>query len=104
MLIIEVYVFVGDNYFGGEDFMYLLFDEVLKCWNFDKLVLMDSDLVVLYVCVEVVKCVSGFLLCMSWFYQECVLESMFYDDELEVLWLLLFNWLCMFIEQVLCDF
>lgn len=56
MLVIEVYVFVGDNFFGGEDFIYMLVDEVLKCVDVVRIMFNESELVVLYVCVEVVKC------------------------------------------------
>lgn len=40
---------------------------------------------------------------MSWLYQERVLESTFYDDELEALWLPLLNRLRTPIEQALRD-
>lgn len=40
---------------------------------------------------------------MSWLYQESVLESTFYDDELEALWLPLLNRLRTPIEQALRD-
>lgn len=56
MSVIEVYVFVGDNFFGGEDFIYMLVDEVLKCVDVVRIMFNESELVVLYVCVEVVKC------------------------------------------------
>lgn len=56
MLVIEVYVFVGDNFFGGEDFIYMLVDEVLKCVDVVRIMFNESELAVLYVCVEAVKC------------------------------------------------
>ncbi len=100
--IIEVHASAGDNYLGGEDFTHLLLDEVLKRWNLDKSALTDSDLAALYACVEAAKCASGSLR-MSWLYQERVLESTFYDDELEALWLPLLNRLRTPIEQALRD-
>lgn len=54
--VIEVYVFVGDNFFGGEDFIYMLVDEVLKRADVVRITFNESELVVLYVCVEAVKC------------------------------------------------
>ncbi|EHL2084585.1 molecular chaperone HscC [Salmonella enterica subsp. enterica serovar Ealing] len=101
--IIEVHASAGDNYLGGEDFTHLLLDEVLKRWNLDKSVLTDSDLAALYACVEAAKCASGSPLRMSWLYQERALESTFYDDELEALWLPLLNRLRTPIEQALRD-
>ncbi|HAF3255735.1 TPA: molecular chaperone HscC [Salmonella enterica] len=101
--IIEVHASAGDNYLGGEDFTHLLLDEVLKRWNLDKSTLTDSDLAALYACVEAAKCASGSPLRMSWLYQERVLESTFYDDELEALWLPLLNRLRTPIEQALRD-
>lgn len=101
--IIEVHASAGDNYLGGEDFTHLLLDEVLKRWNLDKSALTDSDLAALYACVEAAKCASGSPLRMSWLYQERVLESTFYDDELEALWLPLLNRLRTPIEQALRD-
>ncbi|EPC5790140.1 molecular chaperone HscC [Salmonella enterica subsp. enterica] len=101
--IIEVHASAGDNYLGGEDFTHLLLDEVLKRWNLDKSALTDSDLAALYACVEAAKCASGSPLRMSWLYQERALESTFYDDELEALWLLLLNRLRTPIEQALRD-
>ncbi|EDH9621088.1 molecular chaperone HscC [Salmonella enterica subsp. enterica serovar Austin] len=101
--IIEVHASAGDNYLGGEDFTHLLLDEVLKRWNLDKSALTDSDLAALYACVEAAKCASGSPLRMSWLYQESVLESTFYDDELEALWLPLLNRLRTPIEQALRD-
>lgn len=101
--IIEVHASAGDNYLGGEDFTHLLLDEVLKRWNLDKSALTDSDLAALYACVEAAKCASGSPLRMSWLYQERALESTFYDDELEALWLPLLNWLRTPIEQALRD-
>ncbi|EBO5290144.1 molecular chaperone HscC [Salmonella enterica subsp. enterica serovar Waral] len=102
--IIEVHASAGDNYLGGEDFTHLLLDEVLKRWNLDKSALTDSDLAALYACVEAAKCASGSPLRMSWLYQERALESTFYDDELEALWLPLLNRLRTPIEQALRDF
>ncbi|EOZ9841499.1 molecular chaperone HscC [Salmonella enterica] len=101
--IIEVHASAGDNYLGGEDFTHLLLDEVLKRWNLDKSALTDSDLATLYACVEAAKCASGSPLRMSWLYQERALESTFYDDELEALWLPLLNRLRTPIEQALRD-
>ncbi|EBV2193719.1 molecular chaperone HscC [Salmonella enterica] len=101
--IIEVHASAGDNYLGGEDFTHLLLDEVLKRWNLDKSALTDSDLAALYACVEAAKCASGSPLHMSWLYQERALESTFYDDELEALWLPLLNRLRTPIEQALRD-
>ncbi|HAK0317640.1 TPA: molecular chaperone HscC [Salmonella enterica] len=101
--IIEVHASAGDNYLGGEDFTHLLLDEVLKRWNLDKTALTDSDLAALYACVEAAKCASGSPLRMSWLYQERALESTFYDDELEALWLPLLNRLRTPIEQALRD-
>ncbi|EBS0944074.1 molecular chaperone HscC [Salmonella enterica subsp. enterica serovar Senftenberg] len=101
--IIEVHASAGDNYLGGEDFTHLLLDEVLKRWNLDKSSLTDSDLAALYACVEAAKCASGSPLRMSWLYQERALESTFYDDELEALWLPLLNRLRTPIEQALRD-
>ncbi|EAV5244993.1 molecular chaperone HscC [Salmonella enterica] len=101
--IIEVHASAGDNYLGGEDFTHLLLDEVLKRWNLDKSALTDSDLAALYACVEAAKCASDFPLRMSWLYQERALESTFYDDELEALWLPLLNRLRTPIEQALRD-
>ncbi|WP_183050086.1 molecular chaperone HscC [Salmonella enterica] len=101
--IIEVHASAGDNYLGGEDFTHLLLDEVLKRWNLDKSALTDSDLAALYACVEAAKCASGSPLRMSWLYQKRVLESTFYDDELEALWLPLLNRLRTPIEQALRD-
>ncbi|HCI4792854.1 TPA: molecular chaperone HscC [Salmonella enterica subsp. enterica serovar Hadar] len=101
--IIEVHASAGDNYLGGEDFTHLLLDEVLKRWNLDKSALTDSDLAALYACVEAAKCASDSPLRMSWLYQESVLESTFYDDELEALWLPLLNRLRTPIEQALRD-
>ncbi|EAY7197120.1 molecular chaperone HscC [Salmonella enterica] len=101
--IIEVHASAGDNYLGGEDFTHLLLDEVLKRWNIDKSALTDSDLAALYACVEAAKCASGSPLRMSWLYQERALESTFYDDELEALWLPLLNRLRTPIEQALRD-
>ncbi|HER1286169.1 TPA: molecular chaperone HscC [Salmonella enterica subsp. enterica serovar Elomrane] len=101
--IIEVHASAGDNYLGGEDFTHLLLDEVLKRWNLDKSALTDSDLAALYACVEAAKCASGSPLRTSWLYQERALESTFYDDELEALWLPLLNRLRTPIEQALRD-
>lgn len=101
--IIEVHASAGDNYLGGEDFTHLLLDEVLKRWNLDKSAPTDSDLAALYACVEAAKCASDFPLRMSWLYQERALESTFYDDELEALWLPLLNRLRTPIEQALRD-
>lgn len=101
--IIEVHASAGDNYLGGEDFTHLLLDEVLKRWNLDKSALTDSDLAALYACVEAAKCASGSPLRMNWLYQERALESTFYDDELEALWLPLLNQLRTPIEQALRD-
>ncbi|MFB1750415.1 molecular chaperone HscC [Salmonella enterica] len=101
--IIEVHASAGDNYLGGEDFTHLLLDEVLKRWNLDKSALTDSDLAALYACVEAAKCASSSPLRMSWLCQESVLESTFYDDELEALWLPLLNRLRTPIEQALRD-
>ncbi|EDR6980118.1 molecular chaperone HscC [Salmonella enterica subsp. enterica] len=101
--IIEVHASAGDNYLGGEDFTHMLLDEVLKRWNLDKSALTDSDLAALYACVEAAKCASGSPLRMSWLYQERALESTFYDDELEALWLPLLNRLRTPIEQALRD-
>ncbi|EHS6106918.1 molecular chaperone HscC [Salmonella enterica] len=101
--IIEVHASAGDNYLGGEDFTHLLLDEVLKRWNLDKSALTDSDLAALYACVEAAKCANGSPLRMSWLYQERALESTFYDDELEALWLPLLNRLRTPIEQALRD-
>ncbi|EEB5939090.1 Hsp70 family protein [Salmonella enterica] len=101
--IIEVHASAGDNYLGGEDFTHMLLDEVLKRWNLDKSALTDSDLATLYACVEAAKCASGSPLRMSWLYQERALESTFYDDELEALWLPLLNRLRTPIEQALRD-
>ncbi len=101
--VIEVRASAGDNYLGGEDFTHLLLDEVLTRWNLDKSALTDSDLATLYACVEAVKCASGSPLRMSWLYQERALESTFYDDELEALWLPLLNRLRTPIEQALRD-
>lgn len=101
--VIEVRASAGDNYLGGEDFTHLLLDEVLKRWNLDKSALTDSDLAALYACVEAAKCASGSPLRMSWLYQERALESTFYDDELEALWLPLLNRLRTPIEQALRD-
>ncbi|EBF7697330.1 molecular chaperone HscC [Salmonella enterica] len=101
--IIEVHASAGDNYLGGEDFTHLLLDEVLKRWNLDRSALTDSDLAALYACVEAAKCASGSPLRMSWLYQERALESTFYDDELEALWLPLLNRLRTPIEQALRD-
>ncbi|EAO7979913.1 molecular chaperone HscC [Salmonella enterica] len=101
--IIEVHASAGDNYLGGEDFTHLLLDEVLKRWNLDKSALTDSDLAALYACVEAAKCASDSPLRMSWLYQERALESTFYDDELEALWLPLLNRLRTPIEQALRD-
>ncbi|EPY6133518.1 molecular chaperone HscC [Salmonella enterica subsp. enterica] len=101
--IIEVHASAGDNYLGGEDFTHLLLDEVLKRWSLDKSALTDSDLAALYACVEAAKCASGSPLRMSWLYQERALESTFYDDELEALWLPLLNRLRTPIEQALRD-
>ncbi|EAZ1431096.1 molecular chaperone HscC [Salmonella enterica] len=101
--VIEVHASAGDNYLGGEDFTHLLLDEVLKRWNLDKPALTDSDLAALYACVEAAKCASGSPLRMSWLYQERALESTFYDDELEALWLPLLNRLRTPIEQALRD-
>ncbi|EIY4706533.1 molecular chaperone HscC [Salmonella enterica subsp. enterica serovar Cerro] len=101
--IIEVHASAGDNYLGGEDFTHMLLDEVLKRWNLDKSALTDSDLAALYACVEAAKCASGSPLRISWLYQERALESTFYDDELEALWLPLLNRLRTPIEQALRD-
>lgn len=101
--IIEVHASAGDNYLGGEDFTHMLLDEVLKRWNLDKSALTDSDLAALYAYVEAAKCASGSPLRMSWLYQERALESTFYDDELEALWLPLLNRLRTPIEQALRD-
>ncbi|EOX8477179.1 molecular chaperone HscC [Salmonella enterica subsp. indica] len=101
--VIEVRASAGDNYLGGEDFTHLLLDEVLKRWNLDKSALTDSDLAALYACVEAAKCASGSPLRMSWLYQERALESTFYDDDLEALWLPLLNQLRTPIEQALRD-
>ncbi|EQA6817497.1 molecular chaperone HscC [Salmonella enterica] len=101
--VIEVHASAGDNYLGGEDFTHLLLDEVLKRWNLDKSALTDSDLAALYACVEAAKCASVSPLRMSWLYQERALESTFYDDELEALWLPLLNRLRTPIEQALRD-
>ncbi|EAV7258657.1 molecular chaperone HscC [Salmonella enterica] len=101
--IIEVHASAGDNYLGGEDFTHMLLDEVLKRWNLDKSALTDSDLAALYACVEAAKCASGSPLRMSWLYQERALESTFYDDELEALWLPLLNRLRTPVEQALRD-
>ncbi|EBX6014191.1 molecular chaperone HscC [Salmonella enterica subsp. enterica serovar Dortmund] len=101
--IIEVHASAGDNYLGGEDFTHMLLDEVLKRWNLDKSALTDSDLAALYACVEAAKCANGSPLRMSWLYQESSLESTFYDDELEALWLPLLNRLRTPIEQALRD-
>ncbi|ECF4922465.1 TPA: molecular chaperone HscC [Salmonella enterica subsp. enterica serovar Vietnam] len=101
--VIEVRASAGDNYLGGEDFTHLLLDEVLKRWNLDKSALTDSDLAALYACVEAAKCASGSPLRMSWLYQESALESTFYDDDLEALWLPLLNQLRTPIEQALRD-
>ncbi|EGZ4334294.1 molecular chaperone HscC [Salmonella enterica subsp. enterica serovar Texas] len=101
--IIEVHASAGDNYLGGEDFTHLLLDEVLKRWNLDKSALTDSDLAALYACAEAAKCANGSPLRMSWLYQERALESTFYDDELEALWLPLLNRLRTPIEQALRD-
>ncbi|HED5886501.1 TPA: molecular chaperone HscC [Salmonella enterica] len=101
--IIEVHASAGDNYLGGEDFTHMLLDEVLKRWNLDKSALTDSDLAALYACVEAAKCANGSPLRMSWLYQERALESTFYDDELEALWLPLLNRLRTPIEQALRD-
>ncbi|EHJ1675604.1 molecular chaperone HscC [Salmonella enterica] len=101
--IIEVHASAGDNYLGGEDFKHLLLDEVLKRWNLDKTALTDSDLAALYACVEAAKCASGSPQRISWLYQERALESTFYDDELETLWLPLLNRLRTPIEQALRD-
>ncbi|EAA7606398.1 molecular chaperone HscC [Salmonella enterica] len=101
--IIEVHASAGDNYLGGEDFTHLLLDEVLKRWNLDKSALTDSDLAALYAYVEAAKCANGSPLRMSWLYQERALESTFYDDELEALWLPLLNRLRTPIEQALRD-
>ncbi|EDT2961567.1 molecular chaperone HscC [Salmonella enterica] len=101
--IIEVHASAGDNYLGGEDFTHLLLDEVLKRWNLDKSALTDSDLAALYACVEAAKCANGSPLRMNWLYQERALESTFYDDELEALWLPLLNRLRTPIEQALRD-
>ncbi|ECI5352167.1 molecular chaperone HscC [Salmonella enterica subsp. enterica] len=101
--IIEVHASAGDNYLGGEDFTHLLLDEVLKRWNLDKSLLTENDLAALYTCVETAKCASGSPLRMSWLYQERALESTFYDDELEALWLPLLNRLRTPIEQALRD-
>ncbi|EAA4584196.1 molecular chaperone HscC [Salmonella enterica] len=101
--VIEVRASAGDNYLGGEDFTHLLLDEVLRRWNLDKSALTDSDLAALYACVEAAKCASGSPLRMSWLYQERALESTFYDDELEALWLPLLNRLRTPIEQALRD-
>lgn len=100
--IIEVHASAGDNYLGGEDFTHLLLDEVLKRWNLDKSALTDSDLAALYACVEAANAPAAPLR-MSWLYQESVLESTFYDDELEALWLPLLNRLRTPIEQALRD-
>lgn len=101
--VIEVRASAGDNYLGGEDFTHLLLDEVLKRWNLDKSALTDSDLAALYACVEAAKCAKSSPLRMSWLYQESALESTFYDDELEALWLPLLNRLRTPIEQALRD-
>ncbi|EDN7232228.1 molecular chaperone HscC [Salmonella enterica subsp. enterica] len=101
--VIEVRASAGDNYLGGEDFTHLLLDEVLKRWNLDKSALTDSDRAALYACVEAAKCASGSPLRMSWLYQESALESTFYDDDLEALWLPLLNQLRTPIEQALRD-
>lgn len=101
--VIEVRASAGDNYLGGEDFTHLLLDEVLKRWNLDKSALTDSDLAALYACVEAAKCAKSSPLRMSWLYQESALESTFYGDELEALWLPLLNRLRTPIEQALRD-
>ncbi|EAS1758357.1 molecular chaperone HscC [Salmonella enterica] len=101
--IIEVHASAGDNYLGGEDFTHLLLDEVLKRWNLDKSLLTENDLAALYTCVETAKCASDTPLRVNWLYQERALESSFYDDELESLWLPLLNRLRTPIEQALRD-
>lgn len=101
--IIEVHASSGDNYLGGEDFTHLLLEEVLKRWNLDKSLLTENDLAALYTCVETAKCASDTPLRVNWLYQERALESSFYDDELESLWLPLLNRLRTPIEQALRD-
>ncbi|EJF5645831.1 molecular chaperone HscC [Salmonella enterica] len=101
--IIEVHASAGDNYLGGEDFTHLLLEEVLKRWNLDKSLLTENDLAALYTCVETAKCASDTPLRVNWLYQERALESSFYDDELESLWLPLLNRLRTPIEQALRD-
>lgn len=101
--IIEVHASAGDNYLGGEDFTHLLLEEVLKRWNLDKSLLTENDLAALYTCVETAKCASDTPLRVNWLYQERALESSFYDDELESLWLPLLNRLLTPIEQALRD-
>ncbi|MGT8859754.1 Hsp70 family protein [Enterobacter sp. 186315] len=101
--IIEVHASAGDNYLGGEDFTHLLLEEVLKRWEFDKSTLTDNDLAALCACVEKAKCTSASPLRITWSYQGRTLESVFYDDELEALWLPLLNRLRVPIEQALYD-
>lgn len=101
--IIEVHASAGDNYLGGEDFSHLLLDEVLKRWELTKSTLTDNEIAALYVRVETAKCTSAVPLHITWEYQSQTLESTFYDDELEALWLPLLNRLRMPIEQALRD-
>lgn len=101
--IIEVHASAGDNYLGGEDFTHLLLDEVLKRWNLDKSALTENDLAALYTRVETAKCAGGSPLRIDWLHQTNTLESTFFDDELEALWLPLLNRLRTPIEQALRD-
>lgn len=101
--IIEVHASAGDNYLGGEDFTHLLLENVLKRWNLDKSALAENDLAALYTRVEMAKCASDIPLRITWHYQQQTLESLFYEDELEALWLPLLNRLRTPIEQALRD-
>ncbi|MCO4158237.1 molecular chaperone HscC [Citrobacter amalonaticus] len=101
--IIEVHASAGDNYLGGEDFTHLLLDEVLKRWDLDSSSLTDNDIAALYARVETAKCASAVPLHIDWLYHDRALESTFYDDELEALWLPLLNRLRTPIEQALRD-
>ncbi|MEB0898803.1 molecular chaperone HscC [Citrobacter portucalensis] len=101
--IIEVHASAGDNYLGGEDFTHLLLDNVLKRWELDRSSLTDNDIAALYARVETAKCASAAPLQIVWGYQSHMLESTFYDDELEALWLPLLNRLRTPIEQALRD-